>query len=383
MKENFDFKERVLKKEIIDKIQNIAESCLDCKLCMKECVMLNDYTSSPKELFQEYIKEGYMEIPKEIAYSCNMCNQCTMVCPKDLDLKDVFMDIRKEHVKANGGISPMKGHRAVRVHQYLGYTKFFNTTVKPEKKVKYLFYPGCSLSSYSPQYVEKIFKYLSERFNGEVGVFLTCCGKPLRDMGEEEKFQKRLKSSLDKFKELEVEKIVVACQSCYKVFSKYAEQEVISLWALLGEIGVPKESVGIGKNSDVVFNIQDSCSTRDVEEIHEGVRKIIKELGYKIEELKHSKGNTRCCGLGGMVAPAMPTLIKEIIKKRSIENTTGYMISYCGGCREAMERGGLDSLHILDLVFGETYLKRMKKVRLISPVEQWYRRYQTKKLLNR
>lgn len=59
------------------------------------------------------------------------------------------------------------------------------------------------------------------------------------------------------------------------------------------------------------------------------------------------------------------------------------MISYCGGCREAMERGGLDSLHILDLVFGETYLKRMKKVRLISPVEQWYRRYQTKKLLNR
>lgn len=370
-----------MKKDIVEKIQNIAEKCLDCKLCMKECVMLNNYTNSPKELFQEYMKKGYMEMPKEIAYSCNMCNQCTMVCPKDLDLKDVFMDMRKEYVKANGGKSPMKGHKAVEVHQYLGYTKLFNTTVKADKKIKYLFYPGCSLSSYSPQHVEKIFRYLNERFDGEVGALLTCCGKPLKAMGEEERFQERLKGSLNKFKELEAEKIVVACQSCYKIFSEYAEQEVVSLWTFLGEIGVPKESVGIGKNSDVVFNIHDSCSTRDVPEIHEGVRKIIGELGYKVEELKHSKGNTRCCGLGGMVAPAMPKVAQEVVERRCEESTTGHMISYCGGCREAMERGGLDSLHILDLVFGETYLKKMRKIRSISPIKQWYKRYQTKKLL--
>lgn len=372
-----------LKKEIIDKIQNIADKCLDCKLCMKECVMLNDYTYSPKNLFQEYAKRGYMEMPKEIAYSCNMCNQCTMVCPKDLDLKDVFMDMRREYVDANEGKSPMKGHKAVAVHQYLGYTKLFNTTVNSKKKMKYLFYPGCSLSSYNSKHVERVFKYLNEKFEGEVGALLTCCGKPLKAMGEEEKFQERLKSSLDKFEELGAEKIVVACQSCYKIFSQYAKQEVVSLWTLLGEIGVPKESMGIGKDSDVVFNIHDSCPTRDVPEIHEGVRKVIAELGYKVEELKHSKGNTRCCGLGGMVAPAVPDISKQVTKRRAQESTTGHMVSYCAGCREAMERGGVDSLHILDLVFGESYSKEKKKIRSISPMKQWYKRYQTKLLLNK
>lgn len=255
----------------------------------------------------------------------------------------------------------MKGHRAVDVHQYLGYTKFFSTTRAAKKKMKYLFYPGCSLASYNSKYVEKILKYLDERFQGEVGVLLTCCGKPLKDMGKEEKFQERLKNSLDVFEKLEAEKIVVACQSCYKVFSEYASQEVVSLWTLLADIGIPKESVGIGKNSDVVFNIHDSCATRAVPEIYEGIRKIVAELDYKVEELKHSKGNARCCGLGGMVAPAVPKISSQVIKSRCEESTTGHMISYCGGCREAMERGGVDSLHILDLIFGERYMKNMKK----------------------
>lgn len=62
-----------------------------------------------------------------------------------------------------------------------------------------------------------------------------------------------------------------------------------------------------------------------------------------------------------MVAPAVPKISSQVIKSRCEESTTGHMISYCGGCREAMERGGVDSLHILDLIFGERYMKNMKK----------------------
>lgn len=372
-----------MKNRIHEKSEYIFEKCINCKLCMKECVMLNDYTESPKFLFKEYIEKGFENISEEIAFACNMCYQCTLVCPKDLDLRDVFMDMRKEYVKRNGGKSPMKGHSAVAVHQYLGYTKMFNTTVKPKnKKIKYLFYPGCSLSSYNSEYVEKVAKYLNLKLDGEVGTLLTCCGKPLKAMGEEERFLEKIKGSLDKFDEMEVEKIVVACQSCYVTFSQYAKQEVVSLWELLGEIGVPDEVKGIGKNSDVIFNIHDSCPTRNVTSIHNGIRKIMNELEYKVEELEHSRENTRCCGLGGMVAPAVPSVSKRVGERRSGESTTGHMVSYCAGCREAMERGGVDSLHILDLVFGEKYSKEKRKIRNVSPIKQWYRRYQTKKLLN-
>jgi NADPH-dependent glutamate synthase beta subunit-like oxidoreductase len=109
-----------------------ASRCLacECKLCMKECEMLNDYCECPKELFESILKTG--EIDPIIPYSCNMCSQCTLVCPKEFEMKDRFMDIRKQMIKANGGKSPIKGHKAIEMHQALGFSKLFNTA-KPAK----------------------------------------------------------------------------------------------------------------------------------------------------------------------------------------------------------------------------------------------------------
>lgn len=110
-----------------------ASRCLkcECKLCMKECEMLGDYCECPKDLFENIIKTG--EVDPIIPYSCNMCSQCTIACPKDFEMKDRFMDIRKLMVKANDGKSPIKGHGAIEVHQALGFSKLFNTA-KPAKK---------------------------------------------------------------------------------------------------------------------------------------------------------------------------------------------------------------------------------------------------------
>lgn len=105
-----------------------ASRCLvcECKHCMKECIMLNDYCECPKDLFENIIATG--EVDPEIPYSCNMCNQCTIVCPKDFKISARFFDIRKKMVEANHGKSPIKGHNAIEVHQALGFSKLFNTT---------------------------------------------------------------------------------------------------------------------------------------------------------------------------------------------------------------------------------------------------------------
>lgn len=107
-----------------------ASRCLkcECKLCMKECIMLNDYCQCPKDLFESILETG--EIEPEIPYSCNMCNQCTLVCPKDFKISERFFAIRKKMVEANNGKSPMKGHSAIEVHQALGFSKLFNTSKK-------------------------------------------------------------------------------------------------------------------------------------------------------------------------------------------------------------------------------------------------------------
>ena len=62
--------------------------------------MLNDYTDCPKALFREYLEKGYENmVDKMIAYSCNECNQCTLKCPKELDLKVNFRAMKKLFLK--------------------------------------------------------------------------------------------------------------------------------------------------------------------------------------------------------------------------------------------------------------------------------------------
>ncbi|MCL1994328.1 MAG: FAD-dependent oxidoreductase [Spirochaetes bacterium] len=104
----------------------------ECKKCMTECIMLNDFTLYPGELFQKFLQDGNFE--PLIAYSCNMCDQCTLVCPKEFKFAELFGAFRKEMVKANGGESPMPGHKAIKMHQKLGFSKFFTVRMKGGKK---------------------------------------------------------------------------------------------------------------------------------------------------------------------------------------------------------------------------------------------------------
>ena len=99
---------------------------------MKECIMMNDFGSCPKEIMKDLAREGKMEAL--LAYSCNACDNCTIVCPLELPMKEVFIGARKDFVKANKGESPMKGHTAIKMHQILGFSKFFTIKARGGKK---------------------------------------------------------------------------------------------------------------------------------------------------------------------------------------------------------------------------------------------------------
>lgn len=105
--------------------KKIAEGCINCKRCMKECVMMNDFEQSPQDIFGAFLRDEY--INPIIPYSCTLCNKCTIVCPKNLEISKAFMIMRESIIEANGGKSPLKGHNAVYMHQLLsfGFMKIF------------------------------------------------------------------------------------------------------------------------------------------------------------------------------------------------------------------------------------------------------------------
>ncbi len=241
------------------------------------------------------------------------------------------------------------------------------------------FIAGCALSSYNPELVEKTAHHLQSVYP-DISFIQKCCGKPTKALGQEDAFHQRFDGLLADLKDCEVDEVIVGCQSCYKVL-ELAELKVTSLWALFPEIGLPKESIGKGKNSSVVFSMHDSCSIRPYSQIHEGIRWIVNELGYKSVEPERTGANTRCCGFGGMIVPANPELAMRVMQRRVNDFPTKEVVTYCAACRQSMLMGGAKAWHILDLIFGNVVQKgdTPPEDTLSKPLKAWANRYKSKK----
>ena len=367
----------------------------ECKLCMKECIMLNDYTECPKSLFKKYLEEGYENLDHMIAYSCNECSQCTLKCPKEFNMKGIFTALKEDYAEKNNGLVPLEILKESDRTQEKECGDEYCTRVDgslqkkevPKKqKTKYVFVPGCTVSAYSPKGVENIVKYLKECLGHEnVGALLQCCGKVTRFIGETEKFEERNKKAIDILDDMGAEVIITVCPSCYKVFKETAKnQKVIAYWDLMKNlIGIPETARGIGIGSDVVFNIHDSCVTRDETSHHESVRWVLDELGYNWTEIERNGKNTRCCGVGGMVCSSNPELYERVYTRRANDFDQHNIVTYCGSCRGTMQAAGKDAVHILDLLFGPKYTKDQERARgYQTEQEMWKKRLETKERLN-
>lgn len=367
----------------------------ECKLCMKECIMLNDYTECPKSLFKKYLEEGYENLDHMIAYSCNECSQCTLKCPKEFNMKGIFTALKEDYAEKNNGLVPLEILKESDRTQEKECGDEYCTRVDgslqkkevPKKqKTKYVFVPGCTVSAYSPKGVENIVKHLKECLGHEnVGALLQCCGKVTRFIGETEKFEERNKKAIDILDDMGAEVIITVCPSCYKVFKETAKnQKVIAYWDLMKNlIGIPEAAKGIGTGSDVVFNIHDSCVTRDETSHHESVRWVLDELGYNWTEIERNGKNTRCCGVGGMVCSSNPELYERVYTRRANDFDQHNIVTYCGSCRGTMQAAGKDAVHILDLLFGQKYTKDQERARgYQTEQEMWKKRLETKERLN-
>ncbi len=371
-----------------------ADRCrqCECRLCMKECIMLNEFTDCPKTLFKEYLEKGYEKMDKMIAYSCNECRQCTLKCPKEFDLRSNFMAIKEAYAKDNQDevlLDVLKDSDVAQIKEcsdeYCTALEGADKPAQKNKKTKYVFAPGCTVSAYTPEGVEKIVRHLKDCLGDEnVGALLQCCGKVTKFLGEEARFQERNQKAIDILDDMGAEVVITVCPSCFKVFQATAKnQKVISYWDLMRNlIGIPEECRGIGKESDVVFNIHDSCVTRDEITHHENVRWILDQMGYKWEEIEKNGKDTRCCGVGGMVCTSRPELYEKVYTRRAADFNQDHIVTYCGSCRGTMQTAGKDAVHILDLMFGKTYMKADAQPRGYKTEEEmWQRRLETKERL--
>lgn len=365
-----------LNKHILDEVKSNEEKCVDCMKCYKVCPMMKDYSSSPKSLMKDIISES--QVDRDIPYSCMLCGACTEVCPKDIDLKSMFHELRKE-VFNNKAEKPT-GYNAVKFHQINSFSPVFCTS-KLKKNTKKVFLPGCSLTSYSSELVEKTFEYLKETL-GDIYLDVNCCGKPTESMGDMEKFEKYFSKLENKYKNSEVEEVIVACPNCFSTIRKYSSNvKVTPIWEIISEFGIPKNLVNNYSDLDMRFTLHDPCPMRSESKVHNNVREILNSLGVKVEEFEKNRENSQCCGSGGMVRVTNPDISNVQTNKRANEAKTETIISYCESCCESMLIANKKSLHVLDFLFNKDVIEKKKLTQeKTSTLNKWSERYKGARL---
>jgi len=106
----------------------------------------------------------------------------------------------------------------------------------------------------------------------------------------------------------------------------------------------------VNKKQAHTVSMHDPCPLRQEPKIHDSVRKLAAAGGLIIEELRHSRGKTSCCGEGGGVGCLSPELSGAWGKKIQEEAEGRKLLTYCAGCMNHLN-GLTPTSHIVDFVF--------------------------------
>jgi Fe-S oxidoreductase len=160
----------------------------------------------------------------------------------------------------------------------------------------------------------------------------------------------------EEMNKLGASELITGCPECYYTIKQTAPKyRLRGLYEVIVENGLPKEYKGNGQT----FSLHDPCKTRWEKEWHESARTLLTLMGYKIEEMKHSRELTYCCGQGGLSVGLNPFRVFNVATERLTEAHFD-IVSYCAGCRETFSLSR-PSVHILDLLFNPDWEKNKTK----------------------
>jgi Fe-S oxidoreductase len=326
-----------------------AQRCLqcDCDDCLAACEMLKRFRKDPKKLGVEVFTDMGVNPPlssrtatREV-YSCNICGYCASVCAEAVDTGALMQFSREARCAA--GVAPAALHDYwLREMDFTTSEAAFASPARGRETCEYAFYPGCQLGAANPEHVRRSYDTLAGHH--DTGIFLSCCGAPAYWAGDKDRLQEDVDETKRTWEELGRPTLVFACATCMRLFS-YFHPEIprVSLYELLAASGSPSPDRPFPEMA--VF---DPCAARGDEEMQGAVRRLAAATGIGLEELKE---RNRCCGHGGHISMANPSLFEEIVENRTGASELPYVV-YCANCREVFASHGKACAHVLDLFLG-------------------------------
>ena len=354
-----------------------AARCLACACsqCVKHCPFLQhyvpDFPGTEKGLVRLLAERGLTD--PLIPYSCHYCGLCQAVCPQDLHAGRPCLSAREALVASGKG--PLPPHKGIQNFVRWGASPTFALS-RPDPatgKAARVFFPGCSLAGHAAGVVKAAYAHLRRRLP-DTGIMLNCCGAPSYFMGEKEVMLRIIRNVGAEMAKLGAQEIIVACTHCHQTFQEFLpEVKTRTIYEVLNEVGLPDRA----SSAAAIFNLQDPCGARQAPQIHHAVRRLVADLGYKVEEMAHNRERSICCGSGGMVPAVAPELAKKMTDFRLSEATRD-LVTYCASCRARLAKAGHPTLHVLDLPFNPAWQQTKNQPPPHSLI-RWWRRWRLKR----
>ncbi len=276
----------------------------------------------------------------------------------------MFLGMRRQLVAQ--GKADLSPYRNLLAYERRGKSKHFSYYGFPNG-CDTVFFPGCNFPGSRPEQTLWVLEQLQQQHSG-IGIVLDCCGKPSHDLGRQFWFRDMFDRMKAKLLANGVNKILVACPSCFTLFREYGSPlQVASIYETLLE-----SQKHAAASISATLLIHDACTTRHEKQIHGAVRGLARSTGCELVESAHSTKKTLCCGEGGAVHCVDSGLALSWSKLRGKEAEGRQIITYCAGCQDFLNTI-TPSSHIIDLIrTPEAALAGKVKVAR-TPVTYWNR----------
>ncbi|MGE4292339.1 MAG: (Fe-S)-binding protein [Desulfovibrio sp.] len=360
-----------------DCAEALSQNCKLCKMCEKECPLLQQWGMPGAFASQLLSGELTPEQTLEAAFQCTLCGLCTQVCPvRGLDPRSLFQALRREAVAANPDL--LKPYKPLLRYERTGLTKTFSFYGLP-RGVRRVFFPGCSLSGTRPDTVWRVLEKLRAE-DPATGFVLHCCAKPSLMLGRTGFFLEQTRVLAARLEEAGVEELLVACPNCFNALREGGPSFAVrTVYEVLAE-NDPEPESGMQRTKTAVH---DPCVLRSEKGVHAAVRDLLWNHGCSISEMRHAHHKAICCGEGGGLAVAHPELAEHWRRTRLEEARGRELAVYCSGCLERLAPHA-PTRHVLDILLdgpdGEPArpasgaMKYFNRLRLKKRASAYYRK---------
>lgn len=210
------------------------------------------------------------------------------------------------------------------------------------------FFPGCKVKAQFKDSSEKARKYIAEKCGA---ITAGCC-------------------RTDRVKLTENDKAIVVCNNCAAIMEESSDTDNIDfIWQIIDN----DENFVFPDYKGEKMTIQDCWVAVEKREVQDCVRSLMKKMNIEIMELSDNYDKTTFCGVNllspctesnaalahkryvkngsHMFRPSTPQQQLEIFQDHCKGIVTDKVVTYCKFCTDAINAGGKNAIHLLDLLF--------------------------------